>query len=289
MQKLAQGGASPTIELAFGQQQRPGHAPRRSACRRNTWAFRPRRRMNRRAGTPMPTNGVEGNFAAKTAAPQPPNTSQNVPRNSAARRFDMGIGLISHFFADPPNAYLHASRDASRISPLPVEAADAPDSCRCLERGDKRWKRPAAGGIPSCSASSFSAEKTHGLLGHGRVTQGNERKQPKVPVGLVGVHLDRYLRWHMHSATTYYFASIRPACVDFAPRFFKPNRPKGQVRPQRCCGRQPRLEILYEASPFPATVRAPLFGDKRISNALDPARVDSRGNSSAVMRGGGSF
>ena len=33
---------------------------------------------------PMPK---PGNFAASTAAPQPPSTSQSVPMNSAAKRF----------------------------------------------------------------------------------------------------------------------------------------------------------------------------------------------------------
>jgi hypothetical protein len=32
-----------------------------------------------------------GNFAASTALPQPPNTSQNVPNNSAAERLRMGM------------------------------------------------------------------------------------------------------------------------------------------------------------------------------------------------------
>src|SRR5687768_13154947 len=39
---------------------------------------------------PMPTSG---NFAASTALPQPPNTSQNVPNNSATERLRMGMRL----------------------------------------------------------------------------------------------------------------------------------------------------------------------------------------------------
>src|ERR1700730_6654333 len=41
---------------------------------------------------PMP---ISGNFAAKTALPQPPKTSQNVPMNSAPSFFDNGM-------AEPP-------------------------------------------------------------------------------------------------------------------------------------------------------------------------------------------
>jgi len=39
---------------------------------------------------PMPRLG---NAAAKTALPQPPKTSQKVPKNSAAARFERFIGL----------------------------------------------------------------------------------------------------------------------------------------------------------------------------------------------------
>src|SRR6185295_18636401 len=39
---------------------------------------------------PMPTSG---NFAASTALPQPPKTSQNVPNNSATARFAMGMDV----------------------------------------------------------------------------------------------------------------------------------------------------------------------------------------------------
>src|SRR6187399_985869 len=39
---------------------------------------------------PIPTSG---NFAASTALPQPPNTSQNVPNNSAAERLRMGMSI----------------------------------------------------------------------------------------------------------------------------------------------------------------------------------------------------
>jgi hypothetical protein len=35
---------------------------------------------------------VDRKAAAKTAAPQPPKTSQKVPKNSAAARFESGIG-----------------------------------------------------------------------------------------------------------------------------------------------------------------------------------------------------
>ena len=34
---------------------------------------------------------VDRKAAAKTAAPQPPKTSQKVPKNSAAARFEIGI------------------------------------------------------------------------------------------------------------------------------------------------------------------------------------------------------
>ncbi len=37
---------------------------------------------------PMPSSGYA---AASTALPQPPKTSQNVPKNSAMTRFEMGI------------------------------------------------------------------------------------------------------------------------------------------------------------------------------------------------------
>jgi hypothetical protein len=43
--------------------------------------------------TPRNPIPVSGNFAAKTAAPQPPNTSQNVPKNSAATRRDMSFSI----------------------------------------------------------------------------------------------------------------------------------------------------------------------------------------------------
>src|SRR3569833_1507152 len=43
---------------------------------------------------PMPTLG---NAAAITALPQPPSTSQNVPKNSAARRLESGMVVPDSF------------------------------------------------------------------------------------------------------------------------------------------------------------------------------------------------
>ena len=40
---------------------------------------------------PMPS---DGKAAASTALPQPPSTSQKVPRNSAAKRFEMGMFFL---------------------------------------------------------------------------------------------------------------------------------------------------------------------------------------------------
>jgi hypothetical protein len=45
---------------------------------------------------------VDGKAAARTALPQPPKTSQKVPKNSAAARFESGIRdlLFSVWFVD---------------------------------------------------------------------------------------------------------------------------------------------------------------------------------------------
>lgn len=42
----------------------------------------------------MPTELSPAGFAANTAAPQPPTTSQNVPMNSAARRLAV-VGAVT--------------------------------------------------------------------------------------------------------------------------------------------------------------------------------------------------
>jgi hypothetical protein len=45
----------------------------------------------------MPRNGppaATGKAAASTALPQPPNVSQNVPKNSAASRFVIGTTFL---------------------------------------------------------------------------------------------------------------------------------------------------------------------------------------------------
>ncbi len=38
---------------------------------------------------------VDGKAAASTAEPQPPKTSQKVPKNSAKARFDSGISILN--------------------------------------------------------------------------------------------------------------------------------------------------------------------------------------------------
>src|SRR6516165_5323302 len=45
--------------------------------------------------TPRKPIPKPGNPAAKTAAPQPPNTSQKVPKNSATTRRDMSLSIGS--------------------------------------------------------------------------------------------------------------------------------------------------------------------------------------------------
>ncbi len=76
-----------------------------------------------------PTNPIPrwGNPAASTAAPQPPNTSQNVPKNSATTRRDISI----------PIGCLLRSGLEDRRSPSSCEAHDhraRPDSIRTAAR-----------------------------------------------------------------------------------------------------------------------------------------------------------
>src|SRR5690348_8293741 len=59
----------------------------------------------------MPT---AGNVAASTAAPQPPNTSQNVPKNSAPMRFDMSMLSSPRLGVGQREAHLRAVPKHSR-------------------------------------------------------------------------------------------------------------------------------------------------------------------------------
>src|SRR4029079_4322574 len=74
---------------------------------------------------PMPTSG---NFAASTAAPQPPNTSQKVPNNSATARLAMGMGVplvVVRGKVAPPVPGHKASRSYENKSvPFSLSGAD---------------------------------------------------------------------------------------------------------------------------------------------------------------------
>src|ERR1051325_563520 len=70
---------------------------------------------------PMPRFG---NAAAKTALPQPPNTSQNVPKNSATTRLDMSFCMALGFL--PPFLPLYRKLTDTRRFSCELEAVGQP-------------------------------------------------------------------------------------------------------------------------------------------------------------------
>src|SRR5258708_37218895 len=58
-----------------------------------------------------------GNPAASTAAPQPPNTSQNVPKNSAATRRPVSLPIVSPNSAQPVSGGLSGTSKRASESP----------------------------------------------------------------------------------------------------------------------------------------------------------------------------
>src|SRR4051812_15975407 len=74
---------------------------------------------------------VSGNAAARTALPQPPNTSQKVPSDSAARRLVSGIILFLPHYA---LMWLSSPALWSRDRPAPRQDGDA----RMIMSGSRR-------------------------------------------------------------------------------------------------------------------------------------------------------
>ena len=89
---------------------------------------------------PRLTLGLPGvkNFAASTALPQPPNTSQNVPSNSAAARFAIGTVDIT-------------------LSPLSVTVCLCPANVSCWQAG-KVYPFPPANDTGLCRCYNHKME-----------------------------------------------------------------------------------------------------------------------------------
>src|SRR5512140_1103818 len=80
-------------------------------------------KANATPNSPMPTCGKA---AASTALPHPPSTSQNVPTNSAATRFERGMRFSCLVF-NPSAALVRHSASASRNHLGFTSHRDSPD------------------------------------------------------------------------------------------------------------------------------------------------------------------